>query len=144
MNILIINANPFETSFDLELSELIYSIESMGINVVNIVLRNLNYNDVELIRVNKLIISSNLIIYATPITNNFVSPELVTFFLKYDFDRHPNIIILLEANADITTASIEIIVDYFEKFSKEHDSNIIDVQYLSDAKVKLLDLLNEI
>lgn len=141
MNIVIINGNPLESEFNIALSEIIYSLESNNIDVRNIVLSNFEYTITDMNRLKTIINDSYMVIYASPIVENFISKKLLTFLSNFNSISHPSIFVILECNEDITIESINKIIDYFERFSKIHNSKIIDVQYISDAKDVLTELL---
>ena len=141
MNIVIINGNPLESEFNIALSEIIYSLESNNIDVRNIVLSNFESTSTDIDQLKIIINNSDMVIYASPIVENFISKKLLVFLSTFNSISHSDMFIILECNTDMTVESINNIIDYFERFSKKHNSTIIDVQYISDAKNVLMELL---
>ncbi len=142
MNFVILNGNPIESDFNVSISEIIYLLESKGVNVRNILLNNINDQTDINTELASIIQYSDMVIYASPIVNNTISDELKEFLSKYQNVKHSSIFLILEGTEDTTVQAIDGIINDFEDFSKSSHSKIIDIKYLEDAKESLIRLLN--
>lgn len=142
MDLLIINGNPVESDFNISISEIVYALESENVNVMNVTLNNFDYKIESVNRLKSIIESSDMIIYASPIIEGFISDNLLNFMDDLKTTNHPNIFVILECNDDVTVDSVNEIVEYFEQFSTKQNARILDIQYLTDAKNALIELLS--